>query len=467
MVPIEPTLPNPTGQAAAIIWTTDRALRFTSSQGGALKAAGYEGSQFIGMNLFEFFQTEDREFLPLATHLRALEGQSGDYETEVWGRWWDCHVGPLHDAEGTVIGTVGVALDATARRRAEQDLREREQQYREIFEATSDGMVINDLETGVILEANPAMCRMHGYERMDGIHPMAFIHPDWHHVFVDYMSAIKAGQEFRTRAQDVRLDGSVFDVEVLGKRFLYQGRPAVLGVVRDVTEQVRAYQLLEERVAERTREIQRLYEQAQQAAALEERQRIARELHDAVTQTLFSTSLIADVLPRIWDRDPELGRLRLEEVRRLTRGALGEMRALLLELRPGALTELPLTDLLRQLAEAIAGRSLLEVVVTVEGEPRDSLPSEVQVALYRIAQEALNNVAWHAQAKRAGVCLAYQPGGGIALRIEDDGQGFNATDIPPGHLGVGIMRERAQSIGARLDVASTPGQGTRVEVEWR
>jgi len=149
----------------------------------------------------------------------------------------------------------------------------------------------------------------------------------------------------------------------------------------------------------------RLYEQAERAAVAAERSRLARDLHDAVTQTLFSASLIAEVLPRIWERHPDEGRRRLEELRELTRGALAEMRTLLLELRPSALIEAELGDLLRQLAESITGRARVPVSVEVEGEC--ALPPEVKVALYRIAQEALNNVAKHAAASQAAVSLRY------------------------------------------------------------
>lgn len=210
----------------------------------------------------------------------------------------------------------------------------------------------------------------------------------------------------------------------------------------------------------------RLHEQAQQAATLEERQRLARELHDAVTQTLFSTALTAEVLPELWELDPAEARKSLEDLRRLTRGALAEMRTLLVELRPGALVELPIAELLRQLADATAGRTRIDVAPRVLGEPGSALPPEVKVALYRIAQEALNNVVKHAQARRAEVTLCYQPGG-LILRIEDDGRGFDAAAIPPGHLGAGIMRERAVAVGASLSVESSPGHGTRVRVEWR
>ena len=210
----------------------------------------------------------------------------------------------------------------------------------------------------------------------------------------------------------------------------------------------------------------RLYERGRALAALEERQRLARELHDAVTQALFSASLIGEVLPGLWERDPARGRQSLEDLRLLTRGALAEMRALLLELRPAALTEAPLGDLLRHLVDAAAGRTRLPVGVVVDGPPAlPALPPEVQVALYRIAQEALHNVAKHAEAERAELQLSTTETG-VALRIRDDGRGFDPARIPPGHFGVGMMRERAAAIGARLTVASAPGRGTEVRVMW-
>src|SRR6266508_2792729 len=143
----------------------------------------------------------------------------------------------------------------------------------------------------------------------------------------------------------------------------------------------------------------RLRTQAEQMAVAAERSRLARDLHDAVTQTLFSTSLIADVLPRLWERDQPEALRRLDELRQSTRGALAEMRALLLELRPATLTEVGLGELLRQLSEAITGQARVQITLTVEGQCR--LPPDVQIALYRIAQQALNNVARHANASQA------------------------------------------------------------------
>jgi len=216
-----------------------------------------------------------------------------------------------------------------------------------------------------------------------------------------------------------------------------------------------------------------LYEQAEQAAVATERSRLARDLHDAVTQTLFSASLIAEVLPRIWEHNQAEGRRRLEELRELTRGALAEMRTLLLELRPSALIDTELGDLLRQLAESIIGRARLPVTVEVESEC--AFPPEVKVALYRIAQEALNNVAKHAGAGQASVnlrCISPSPSQGeglgvrVELRISDDGRGFDSGCVSPESLGLGIMRERAEAIGAVLTVESEVGRGTEVVVIW-
>jgi signal transduction histidine kinase len=219
----------------------------------------------------------------------------------------------------------------------------------------------------------------------------------------------------------------------------------------------------------------RLYEQAQQAAILEERARLARELHDAVTQTLFSASLLSEALPVSWERDREEGEKLLEELKLLNRGALAEMRTLLIELRPSALIEANFGDLLYQLAEAASGREgfPVEVVVNCDCE----FPPDVHIALYRIAQEALNNVVKHARADHAKVHVSCSYCGvgetgeerpkEIALEVSDDGRGFTQDRVQPDQFGLGIMRERADEIGAHLDIKSEPGVGTVVVVTWR
>jgi len=166
----------------------------------------------------------------------------------------------------------------------------------------------------------------------------------------------------------------------------------------------------------------------------------------------------------------------------LSRGALAEMRTLLLELRPAALLETSLADLVRQLGEAASGRTGIPVSVQVEGQAK--LPPDVHIAFYRITQEALNNVVKHARARQATVQLCYSgedqaapsrktrqaegagAGPSVLLSIRDDGRGFDPAQVPHNRLGLGIMQERAQAIGANLTVESQPGHGTQVTVEW-
>jgi two-component system nitrate/nitrite sensor histidine kinase NarX len=203
--------------------------------------------------------------------------------------------------------------------------------------------------------------------------------------------------------------------------------------------------------------------QLEKAAATAERERIARELHDAVTQSLYSVAAIAEAVPRVWERDPEEARRRLEDLRWLTQGALAEMRTMLLELRPAALTEHKLSVLLRQLTDAMMGRTLIPVSTTIVGDC--PLPDDVQISLYRIAQEALNNITKHARASEAKVSLRCTSAA-VRLRISDNGRGFDQSDAQSHQLGLEIMRERAQGIGAMLTIESRPERGTRIEAEW-
>jgi PAS domain S-box-containing protein len=229
-----------------------------------------------------------------------------------------------------------------------------------------------------------------------------------------------------------------------------RGQPEILCIGIDRTEQKRG----QERQAE----------EMQERIAIIERNRLARDLHDAVSQTLFSASLIAEVVPRLWDRNQDEGRRRLEEVRQLSRSALAEMRTLLFELRPAALAEAELSDLLRQLGDTITGRARLPVTLEISGNIL--LPSEVKIALYRIAQEALNNVAKHSRANAARVELEYRQDR-VLLRVSDNGTGFEKSALPHNCFGVRIMRERASAAGADLQIDSNIGLGTTVTVEWQ
>jgi signal transduction histidine kinase len=272
-----------------------------------------------------------------------------------------------------------------------------------------------------------------------------------------------------------------------------EGQPLYLiGLIEDITEQKLAAEklaaqeaqdrlTLEQRVEERTRALsetnlrlvneiegRQRAEEALAAKAVEgaistERNRLARDLHDAVSQTLFSASLIAEVLPDLWVMDPDEARKSNEELCQLTRGALAEMRTLLLELRPAALTQARFPDLLKQLSEAVIGRARLPVELTVAGNYE--LPPDIKVAFYRIAQESLNNVVKYARASQVKINI-HLDCCNVLMEIIDDGIGFDPSTVKPTSLGMRIMRERAEAIQARFNITSIPGQGTTISVSW-
>jgi signal transduction histidine kinase len=225
-------------------------------------------------------------------------------------------------------------------------------------------------------------------------------------------------------------------------RLLLEDTEVLLSMVEDVTAEITA---------------------EHEAAVLEERERLARELHDAVTQTLFTASVLAQTSPRLLETNPAVARHNLVQLDELIRGALAEMRTLLLELRPNELREKSLAQLFNLLAESTLARAGANVIVNADSNC--SPPQDVAIALYRIAQESLNNVAKHAMANEVVVNLSCDTSSTL-LSIKDDGRGFDPSTIPTGHLGVSIMRSRAQEIGASIRIDSKIGRGTQVSVSW-
>ena len=208
----------------------------------------------------------------------------------------------------------------------------------------------------------------------------------------------------------------------------------------------------------------RLYEQTREYAVVEERNRLARELHDSVTQSLFSVTLLSEAALNLLDRDAAKARERLERANELAQGALAEMRDLIFQLRPVTLQEEGLLSALKKHLSALHSRHGRLVDLQVTGQPR-RLSTQVEEATFRIVQEALNNVVKHSSADRATVTLEFLPES-LHVSVSDDGVGFD-PEAPQrgGTFGMSSMRERAEAVGARLTISSAPGNGTRVALD--
>jgi PAS domain S-box-containing protein len=538
------------------------------------------------------------------------------------GRWWgfigfdECsRVRKWSTTEIDALRAAASTLSAAVhRQRAEDQLREQQMQYRQVFEATGDGLVITDLDWKLV-RANPAFYRMHGYrpDELLGRSATTYIHPDYHQDRMNYTAAIIAGERPRSHAVDVRKDGSTFPVQVHGSAFTFQGRPHVLGVVRDDTERTQAFELLEKRVSALSTvaasltvnqalddtldviarsvlgatpaiacsayvldpstgqlrvyagiglpegygqamercwdegsesayqtffapeplimrdvvrrgmqdpalsplhgllgEVEwdtiavvplasqdrrfgsvnayyprgmepspddiaflravadqgavaaqnaRLLAEAQSKAGLEERQRLARELHDSVSQALYGIALGARTARALAENSPDQVIEPLDYVLSLAEAGMTEMRSLIFELRPESLAAEGLVAALEKRVAVLRARHQLTVSALLGTEPEVPLP--LKETLYRIAQEALHNAVKHAHASHVEVRLSVLDDW-LELEIGDNGVGFEPGDPQPGHLGMQSMRERASADRGSIEIESEIGAGTTV-----
>jgi signal transduction histidine kinase len=205
----------------------------------------------------------------------------------------------------------------------------------------------------------------------------------------------------------------------------------------------------------------RLYEQAQAVAALEERNRLARELHDSVSQALYGIALGARTARTLLDHDPSRLSEPLDYVLTLAEAGLTEMRALIFDLRPESLENEGLITALGKQIAVLEGRHGISVQTEFCEEPVLSL--DVKEMLYRIAREALHNTVKHARASKVTIRLINESGR-LTLEVADNGLGFDHNGSFPGHLGLYSMRERAARLHAAITIDSAPGMGTRIAV---
>ncbi|MFN2139044.1 MAG: 7TM-DISM domain-containing protein [Candidatus Promineifilaceae bacterium] len=210
-------------------------------------------------------------------------------------------------------------------------------------------------------------------------------------------------------------------------------------------------------------EAAQLLDRAQALRVAEERNSLAQDLHDSVTQILFSASVLAESVPRIWDKDQAIARMNMDKLSVLLRGALAEMRSLLFELRADQQQIQSLDNLLSTLADSTRARTQVDILLTTDDVPE--LPAEVTQVFYRVAREALNNVVRHAEAAHVSITMLNKAHC-AELHIEDDGRGFNPQEVAIEHMGISIMSERAAKINADLQIRSEPGRGTEVIVIW-
>jgi len=320
-----------------------------------------------------------------------------------------------------------------------------EEQIRKLFESTQAGIALSTYE-GDLLAVNPALLGMTGYteeEALDLNVATLYSDPSERVEMLQQLEQEHAVRDFGVKVK--RKDGTDLFVSLNVSTTKRGDKDVLLVLIEDETERINAG---------RRREL---------SAAQAERDRLARDLHDSVTQGIYSASLIAETLPVIYEEDQEQGQRGLLQLERLTQGALAEMRTLLLEMQPEALLNQELPYLVRLLAKTMMARGNISISTTIMGD--FEAPTEVKIALYRIAQEALNNVVKHSQASNAKIYLEYDDEQ-IILRVSDDGIGFDSENPKSHGIGIGIMTKRASEIDASLSITSHSNEGTSILVRW-
>jgi PAS domain S-box-containing protein len=341
------------------------------------------------------------------------------------------------------------AFDVTDRGRAEQALRLSEEKYRLLFQNMAEGFALYELlydEQGRpadwrVLEVNDAYTRHTGIardrivgRRASQLFPDAI--PEYLSAFAEVVAS-QAPEVFETYAKAVGRHQRVFVFPAGEHRFAT--------TIEDITDRKRAAEELA--LVDRER------------AVLEQRQHLARDLHDSVAQALYSISLGAHTALALLDSDRSGAVEALNYVISMARTGMDEMRAVVFELRPESLEVEGLVVALNRQMAALRARYGIEIGSSLCDEPAAELA--VKEALYRIAQEALQNAIKHARADRLEICLTCKPGG-VRLEVSDNGMGFDPQVFHPGHLGLQSMRERATGVGGALEILSEPALGTRV-----
>lgn len=472
------------------------------------QGSGYSREALIGRNHFELFPHPENQviFERVRDTGQPFEILAKPFEFPdhpEWGvTYWDWTLAPVKNQEGQVQGLVLSLVDVTeARRLAEalrrardelelrvqertaelaqanaalraeiserermaDELRTSEELFRQLAENIREVFWVVAPEGEQIIYVSPTYETLLGRARASLYqNPLSFVEAVVPEDRARMAELFGTKTEFEVECRITNSAGSVRWIRIRGfpiqnaKGEVYR----VAGIAEDTTEQVQAFQLLEQRVQERTFKI---YEQAQHLAALEERQHLARELHDSLSQTLYGISLGAHTALNFLDSQRDKVVEALDYVLSLANVGLSDMRALIFDLRPESLEAEGLVSALAKQAAALRARYDIEIKTEICDEP--AVPLETKEAIYRVAQEALHNAVRHARANRLGVRLCHQQDN-LALEVSDDGVGFDPAKSFPGHLGLDSMRERVARLRGTLEIQSAPGRGTRVRAEF-
>jgi PAS domain S-box-containing protein len=414
---------------------------------------------FIGKTIFEVFGAGAEEYLERIQ--RVIDTGVTEYQEDIVSlpkgkrSFWTC-IQRIQNPDGQVAAQI-LSYDITERRQNEDALRVSEEKFSTVFHFSPNPVGIVRVSNGVLLEVNQAFSNVSGWSRPElmgrnwkdtGLIPTQ---QDQEAIMRQFL---EKGSVRDCEVQSTDRDGNLLVLLLSLIPITIRDEACVLIIAHDITERKSAEEMLRQTQVE-------LERGNQERLVLQERQRLARELHDSVSQALYGISLGAHTALTLFDTDRTKVLDAINYILGLAQAGLTEMRALIFELRPESLKLEGLVTAIGKHTAALRARHGIEVNFNACPEPE--VPYKFKEALYRIAQEAMQNALKHARPSRLEIDLC-SDSDGIRLDICDDGVGFDPDAAYPGHLGLQSMRERAADLQGSCEITSQIHQGTQVHI---
>lgn len=363
--------------------------------------------------------------------------------------WLDTTIVPFINEKGKPYQFVSIRKDITENKMAEEKLIESETKFRSLVEQATVGVFI--LQGGRFKYTNPGFEKIFGYSREEFLKEVTvemIVHPQDLEIVKTAIAQKLTGEKISTNysTRIIRKNGSTAFIEVISSSLIYQGEPASIGTVIDITDKI-----------EEEKRIGKAVNDAQE----NERLQIGMELHDNVKQIMAASLMSLGFAKDSMNENPVVAAQTIDNVRDYIREAIHELRRLSHQLAPSADTNLPLSEKIKMLAENMNNAKSLDIHINVE-DFDEPLRTDIQLAIYRILQEQLSNVLKYAKAKIAEIVIE-RKGNVIQLRVKDDGKGFD-TSVKKDGIGLENIKRRVSVLGGETKIISSPGQGCEIIV---